>query len=182
MKIRSGRSEDTEGEERDLAASLRGLAEAEGDSAQPAASSPYWQNLIVRTNEQIDAATSTRALSISWAARVAIPGVVAIISFFVGLHYYVPQEPNLHSTITRLILELPAQTVDSLLTEPSQVSESMSIVDLNPDVFSAPADQIAEYLIENGGASSLVESIPDKQAEELLVALSTTAGENHERR
>ena len=51
-------------------------------------SETYWSNLLVRTNERIDHATSGKAISLSWAARVALPGVITIVFFFVALRYY----------------------------------------------------------------------------------------------
>ena len=57
-------------------------------------SETYFANLLVRTNERLDRATSGVAISLSWLARVAVPGVVAIIFFFIGLHYYAPVTPR----------------------------------------------------------------------------------------
>src|SRR5512140_166025 len=92
MKFRQGRIEPGEAEERELEASIRGMLPREGEEGIPAPSPVYWQNLIVHTNERIDRETSGKALSIHWALRVAFPGVLAIISFFIGLHYYVPEK------------------------------------------------------------------------------------------
>ena len=74
----------------------------------------YWHNLIIRTNRQIDDASGAKAISLSWAARVAIPGVLAVLSFLIGLRYYVPERhPEQHS-LTDAVMLLPGPVLDSI--------------------------------------------------------------------
>jgi len=170
MKMRQARTEYTEGEERALKASL-------GDQPLPAApAEPYWQNLMIRTNARLDRASSGRALSFSWAARVAVPGVVAITFFLIALHYYAPEPYTAQKSIREILLSLPPQTVDSLLVDPSQVSETMTVADVSPDVFRVGSDQIVDYLLDQGEPAALVEAIPDTQADDLLGVLARNRG------
>src|SRR5512141_244690 len=123
MKFRHERVEPSEAEEHELEASIRGMIPPEGDVAG-APPPVYWQNLIVRTNERIDHETSGKTLSIHWALRVAMPGVLAIISFFIGMHYYAPEKPEAEESLAAVILSLPGQTVDSLLVNPPPAASS----------------------------------------------------------
>src|SRR5512141_561288 len=98
MKFRQEPRDITESEERELVDSVRALELEGGEKGTaPPISDAYWQNLIIRTNQRVDAAASAKAISISWAARVAIPGVVAIVSFLIALQYYVPVQIRQHS-------------------------------------------------------------------------------------
>ena len=133
----------------------------------------YWPNLLVRTNQRIDEATSAKALSISWAARVAIPGVVAILFFFIGLHYYVPESSKKESSMASLIDMLPDDAVDSLLVEPDRLSTSLSAHEMSSDIFQFSADQISEYLVATGNAQTAVDNMSDADVAALLSALST---------
>jgi hypothetical protein len=132
----------------------------------------YWQNLIVRTNARIDAASSGKALSISWAARVAIPGVVAIVSFLVGLHYYVPEPAGDDTTVETVVLSLPASSLDSMMSDPSRVDPALSVADVGSDLFDLSSEQITDYLIVHGAASTAVEALSDSEKTELLAVLT----------
>jgi hypothetical protein len=131
----------------------------------------YWPSLLVRTNWRIDDATSAKALSISWAARVAIPGVVAILFFFIGLHYYVPEMVKKESSVASLINMLPEETVDSILVEPERLSTSLSAREVSSDIFQFSADQITEYLVATGNAQTTVDNMSDADIAALLSAL-----------
>ncbi len=172
MKFRNEKREITEEQEKELAAAIRTLATRPGEGGPASPPDTYWHNLMVRTNRGIDDATSPRALSISWAARVAIPGVVAVVCFLIGLHYYAPGEPDMRSAITQTILSLPPGIVDSLIADPSQLSESMSVADIGGDVFDVSHEQIAEYFLESGGPLTVMEAMPDIQAQEVLAVLA----------
>jgi len=158
--------------ERELTSEIRQRAGAEGDalSRPPDA---YWQNLIVRVNNRIDEATSGKALSISWAGRVAIPGVVAIVSFLVGLHYIAPDASRREPSVAEVVLALPPAMIDSLLIDPSRADPSLSVEDVATDVFVFSRQQIAEYFIDNGNAGDALDGIPDRDANTVLTVLST---------
>ena len=133
----------------------------------------YWSNLLVRTNDRIDNATSVRAISISWAARVAIPGVVAILFFFIGLHYYVPDRPKSENSVTSMVNTLPQEAVDSILSDPERLGTSLSVGDVSPDIFQFSTEQISDYLLAAGGAQTVVENMSDNEVATLLSALDT---------
>lgn len=132
----------------------------------------YWNNLLVRSNKRIDDATSAKALSISWAARVAIPGVVAIIFFFIGLHYYVPEMPARSSSLSTFVNMLPDSTVDSVLTAPDRFDVSLSGDDVTTDIFQFSNDQITDYLVASGNTQMAVEGMDDTDVTALLSALN----------
>lgn len=173
MKFRQEHRDITESEERELVDSVRAL-EHEGEAGRgiPPISDAYWQNLIIRTNQRVDAVASGKAISISWAARVAIPGVVAIVSFLIALHYYVPVQTRQHSDVEAIVLSLPDRAVDSLLTDSALTEETLVAVAANENLFDVPSEQIGEYFIENGNTSTLVESLPEQQADRMLDLLA----------
>jgi hypothetical protein len=137
---------------------------------QPGSSDPYWQNLLVRTNQKIDEVSGVRALSISWALRVAIPGVVAIVFFLFGLHYYAPQRTEKETSIEAVVLSLPREAQDSLLTTLS-VEDRISAAASNDRLFEPTQEQIAEYMLDNGSTEVLVQTLTDSQFDELLNGL-----------
>jgi len=159
--------------ERVLEAEVRRRDAAQGPSGTGGPPDHYWQNLPVRVNERIDRATSGKALSISWAARVAIPGAVAIMSFLVGLHYYVPEPPASEVTVTTVVLSLPNTAIDSILADPGRVDPSLSIAEAGPDVFDVSREQIADYLVASGNTTAAVEGLTEKETGKLLAALGT---------
>ncbi len=132
----------------------------------------YWANLLVRTNGRIDEVTSAKALSISWAARVAIPGVVAIIFFFIGLHYYVPETPSRRGSMDAFVSMLPEATVDSVLAEPDRFNSSPSGEGPVADIFQFSREQITDYLVESGSAEMAVDGMNDTDVAALISALS----------
>ena len=133
----------------------------------------YWANLLVRANARVDDATSARALSISWAARVAIPGVVAIMFFFIGLHYYVPEAPSRTGSIATFVNMLPEATVDSVLVEPDRYSTLLSEEEVATDIFQFSSDQISDYLVASGNTQMAVEGITDSDIAALLSILNS---------
>jgi len=171
MKYRMDRERITDEAEEKLAAEIRGLAG--GTAGPPGPPDAYWQNLVVRVNEKIDRATSGRALSISWAARVAIPGVVAIVSFLIALHYYAPDATKHETTVAEVLMSLPPSSVDSLLVDPSRVDPSLTVEDVGPDVFVFSRDQIAEYFMENGNPADAVDGISEHEANTVYAVLAS---------
>ena len=168
MKFRQEHPGITESDERALVESVRALERESGEETAPPVPDAYWQNLIVRTNQRVDDVASGKAISISWAARVAIPGVVAIVSFLIALHYYVPVQPHQYSDVESIVLGLPDRAVDSLLTDSSLSEETLVAVAANENLFAVPSEQIGEYLIENGNTSTLVEALPEQEANQML--------------
>jgi hypothetical protein len=172
MKFRQEHPDLSESDERALVDAVHALERDGGEEPGPSVSDAYWQNLIIRTNQRVDAVASGKAISISWAARVAIPGVVAIVSFLIALHYYVPVQIHQHSDVESVVLGLPDRVMDSLLTDSSLSEETLVVVAANEDLFDVPSEQIGDYLIENGNATLAVESLPEQQADQMLDLLA----------
>jgi hypothetical protein len=173
MKYRMEKNPLTGEAERELTSEIRqiaGLSEGGEGSRPPDA---YWQNLVVRINGKIDNATSGKALSISWAARVAIPGVVAIVSFLVGLHYYVPDATRHEPSVADVVLAFPPAMIDSLLIDPSRADPSLSVEDVAADVFVFSRQQIAEYFIDNGNPGAALDGVSDRETNTILTVLAT---------
>jgi hypothetical protein len=170
MRLRQEHIEPSEQDERDAVAALKQRLTQLHD-VPALLSQTYWANLIVRTNRRIDEASSAKAISISWAARVAIPGVVAILFFFVGLHYYVPEMPKKESLVASLINTLPQDAVDSLLVYPEQLGASLSSAELSSEIFQFSGEQITEYLAVTGNHELLVENMNDAEVSTLLAAI-----------
>jgi hypothetical protein len=172
MKFRHEKIGITDAEERELERAVRAMsgAEQEPPTAPPEA---YWQNQIIRSNQRIDHATSGKALSINWAFRVAIPGVVAVLSFVIGLHYYVPEKPRQTESVSEVLLSLPTQAVDSLLAGNAAIDASVSVADVGADIFRFSQAQIADYLITRGAAETLMEGLSDQQVGDLVSALGS---------
>jgi hypothetical protein len=177
MKLRYTRTDSAGNDERPLEDEVRRLAAGEGKPEAPP--DVYWQNLLVRTNARIDDATSPRALSISWAARVAIPGVMAILSFLIGLHYYAPDVQNAGTSVAAVVRSMPSAEVDSLLSEPERTGTSFSAADFEEDVFHVPRVQIEEYIIDQARPLDVLGSMPDDQVTEVLAALQPSTDKSY---
>lgn len=173
MKYRMEKNPLTAEAERELTSEIRQLAGSPGSGEVSRPPDAYWQNLIVKINRRIDEATSGKALSISWAARVAIPGVVAIVSFLVGLHYYAPDALRHEPSVAEVVLSLPPATIDSLLVDPSRADPSLSVEDVATDVFVFSRQQIADYFIDNGNPGAAVDGISDGETNAILTVLSS---------
>lgn len=135
-------------------------------------SSTYWANLLVRTNRRIDERTSGKAISLSWAARVAIPGVVAIISFFVALHYYTPDVPRPSLVFGPILTSFSDNELDSLLTAGELYGTVVTDPAIGSRLFAVAADQAADYLLSHGRESAVLEAFSDNQVDELLAVLN----------
>ncbi len=173
MKFRQEKTSHTDAGEQELSQQIRELARESEPALQPGPPDAYWQNLIVKTNRKIDHVTSPLSISLSWALRVAIPGVVAVLSFVIGLHYYAPIRPATQDNLTAAVLALPDRVVDSVVTTAAvhdDVPAAAAVV--SEQVFDVPRDEIAEYFIQTGNENTLVESLDDKQADALLSALA----------
>lgn len=132
-----------------------------------APSETYFANLLVRTNERIDRATSGVAISLSWLARVAVPGVVAIIFFFIGLHYYAPQTPR--SSVVDLVNALTPAALDSLLVEASSDEAVATLV--QPALFDVSSDQLAEFYLETVTPATLLKELPEQELAQVAAIL-----------
>ena len=164
-----GRSKISEEELQRLEDELRRRAVRDVESLPP---DPYWSNSIVRVNQKIDEATSGKSLSLSWALRVAIPGVVAIITFLVGLDYYIPDKPAANPSMKSFFLSLSPAIIDSL----DQVGDGGLTTELTkyPSVNSFTNDQIAEYFISVRASEDVVETLSEEEFDSLLRALGAS--------
>jgi hypothetical protein len=173
MKLRHGTAPIDDGAEEELTHEVRRAAANLRGGEPEAPPGPYWPNLLVRTNDRLDRATSGKALTISWAARVAIPGVVAILSFLVGLRYFAPQHESHAPTLANVVLSMPQPSIDTLLTGLSEISPAVSVADLGLDPLNPEKEEIASYLINSGSVTTLEESMSDQQVTAVLAALGS---------
>lgn len=171
MKLWTGTPSIDERDELHLEEEIAGLIEGEAPSASPP--DTYWANLPARINQRIDRATSPKALTISWAARVAIPGVLAILSFLVGVQYFVPLRTQTASPLRTVLLSLPESAVDTILAHPYRISHELSLEDLDVDPFSLQKEDLAEYLIASGSIPSFTETLSDDQVTDVLTILGS---------
>jgi hypothetical protein len=171
MKWRWGEKPAPEAEERELEEEIRRQAAPGPLDSTPELPDAYWHNLIIRTNRRIDDATGAKAISLSWAARVAIPGVVAILSFLIGLRYYVPeQHPDQHS-LADAVMSLPTHVVDSL----AAVSpDSLAAGEVGAHLLDLSGDLAHAYVLENATSQDLMADLSEKEVGEILATLSTT--------
>lgn len=168
MKLRKEKIELTDDGEREAVHAVQQLARETGylEHGEPAAG--YFSALMVRTNETIDRVTSGRALSISWLARVAVPGVVGILFFFIGLHYYVPERSS--TTISEAVKSLSAEDIDSLAI--NALAEN-SASDLQPDVFEVSNEQLADFYVSSASPVVVLESLSEQQQKEVASILES---------
>jgi hypothetical protein len=171
MKLRKEKIDITDEAERDAVEAVRRLAAASQQTDVGSPPPEYFANMLVRANQRIDVVTSGKALSISWLARVAVPGVVAILFFFIGLHYYAPTAPT-RNTIASAVSSLPADAIDSLLTE-SVASGSLTAADINGDLFEVSDDQLADFYIVSGNPGDALEAFSDNQVDEVASILES---------
>jgi hypothetical protein len=174
MKFRLHEPVVTDADEQEAVRELNEILVRSGERPPAIPVQSYWSNLLMRTNERIDDATSGKAISISWAVRVAFPGVVAIMFFFIGLHYYyVPQPTEGKTSLTSVFASLPPTVVDSLLSDPTRLDASLSGVDLRDEIFLSSQEQMSEYLISMGKISGALEVLTDEQIQEVLSSLGS---------
>jgi hypothetical protein len=166
-----GEGETSDDQIAELERDVRRLSSSITPSAGP--SDAYWQNLSVRINERIDQATSGRALSLAWAARVALPGVIAVVGVLTALHYYVPESPSAGTPVASVLASLPDRDLDSLLLYPSRLEPELSVEELAGDVFVFSREQCADYLVASGNSSEAVEELSPAEAGVLLASLET---------
>ncbi len=162
MRFKQSIPEYSDAEEREASNELRSLF-GPAELREQGPDEAYWHDLIARTNRRLDEAASGKAISISWAARVAIPGVVAIIFFFVGLHYYIPQPPPAVSPVREILLGLSNEAQDSLrdtLWREGLLGEDPGRFD---EIFTVPRDEMEEYLVTGGHAELALETFSEAQ-------------------
>ena len=168
MKFRYEEHEPSDRDELHAVNSLKQRLHELNDKPSPVPPT-YWAGLIVNTNRRIDEASSAKAISISWAARVAIPGIVSILFFFIGLHYYTPDVPRTEYAVESLVRALPEDAVDSMLIQTEQLGTALA--SSGGDIFQFSNEQITDYLSERGSSQLLLENMNDAEVSTLLVAL-----------
>jgi hypothetical protein len=169
MRLRIERTKVTDADEEALEHSVRALS---GDDSETAPHQAFWGRQIVDINRRIDDSTSGVALSFSWAARVAIPGVVAILSFLIGLKYYAPEHRAAES-LRQATSALATATVDSLYVASIATVDTAAVNDLDPNILAFNNDQAEEFYVQNAGATALVEDLSDQELHQVLAALSS---------
>lgn len=172
MKLRKEKIDITGEAERKAVDALRTLVAESGGENAAAPSPTYFANMLVKTNERIDHVTSGKALSISWLARVAVPGVVAILFFFIGLHYYAPLKSSDKTVIADAMSSLSADAIDSLLIE-SVSSGSIAAANLNGDLFEVSDDQLSDYFVSSQNSHDVLEALSEKQVNEIAAILES---------
>lgn len=172
MRIRRAEPDLDERAERALEEAIR--SHAGPDPIGPA--EPFWQNLLVRTNSRIDDVASGKGITMSWAARVAIPGVVAIIAFLVGLHYYIPELTADRERLGDILRVMPDSAQVVLMDRYAIPAEDLSAVAAE-EVFDVPVAQAQAYYLETAELSMLGDLLSEEQVSTVLTVLesSTTA-------
>ncbi len=169
MKLKKEKLEITDELEREAVEAVKRLASAAGLVDPPTPSPTHFAAILVRTNETIDRITSGKALSISWLARVAIPGVVAILFFFIGLHYYVPEKTGLHS-ITEAVKALSDDEIDSLTvraaTQDTELNYPSGLLEVS-------SDQLAEFFMSSESPAVVLETLSEQQQTEVASILES---------
>jgi hypothetical protein len=169
MRLRHERKQLTDEEEEALELSVRELAGADAETPLPPA---FWSRQIVDTNTRIDDSTSGFAISLSWAARVAIPGVVAVLAFLIGLKYYAPEKISSES-LRQATAALPEAAVESLYVASVAVSDTAVIGEINKSLLALNDEKAAEFFVEHAAEGTLVEDLSDQELREVLAALSS---------
>lgn len=172
MKLRQPKIEITDNLEREAVDAVRRLAQESGDASRQAPSETHFANLIVKTNEKIDYVTSGKALSISWLARVAVPGVVAILFFFIGLHYYAPDNLQTGSSVAEAMKSFSSDDLDSLVVS-SASENSLTTSDLRPDLFNVSNEQLSEYYVASQSPAAVLEELTEQQQMEVAAILES---------
>jgi hypothetical protein len=173
MKFRQTTPRVDEAAERELQESLRKMSGQDGSQRKDVPDA-YWQNLLVRTNRQIDEVSSGKGITISWAARVAIPGVVALLSFLIGLYYYTPELMERGDALADVIVALPNEAADSLFENyPLKTSLGLEVVE--DEMMDVSSSQMRDYFIEEGGVTSVLEALTDEQVSEVLTLLESSS-------
>jgi len=173
MKLRLTAPRTDDAAEGELQESLREISGRDGARGEEVPD-VYWQNLIVRTNRRIDEVSSGKAITISWSARVAIPGVVALLSFLIGLHYYTPELMERGEALADVIVALPHGAADSLF-EDYPLSRSVALEVVEGGMLDVSSDQMRGYFIEEGSVTSVLEALTDEQVSEVLMLLESSA-------
>jgi hypothetical protein len=161
MKSRQDQKESND--DRELSESLKALVGKPGSSVP----SSYWGSLHLRTEERIDKGSSPGAISLSWALRVAIPGVVAILCFFIGLAYYVPDQRE--PAITSIVISLPDAALDSLFQHEALKERKLILEEFDGQSLFFSEEDVPGYLLETGRLHSLL--LNDTEIQDLIMIL-----------
>jgi hypothetical protein len=169
MRLRHEKIQVTDEEEETLEQSVRELSGADGETPPPPA---FWSRQIVDINTRIDESTSGVAISLSWAARVAIPGVVAVLAFLIGLKYYAPEKIS-SETLRQATAGLSEAAVESLYVASVAAPDTAVIGEINKSLIALNDEKAAEFYVEHAAERTLVEDLSDQELREVLAALST---------
>jgi len=169
MRLRHDRQNMTGEEEEILERSVRDMDRGVGEAPPPPA---FWSRQLVEVNRRIDDATSGVALSLSWAARVAIPGVVAVLAFLIGLKYYAPERSAAES-LRQATAALAPATVESLYVASVAANDTATMGDIDKNLRAFNHATAEEYYVENAPTTTLVEDLSDQELHEVLAALSS---------
>jgi hypothetical protein len=161
-------------EERRATDALTSALHERGYQGHPRLPDSLRNGMLVRTNERIDRLSSGRALSLSWAARVAVPGVVAIIAFFTALHYYGTPQPPRGNEVTPLLTGLADSQMDSLFEVAGLADSAAIVAAAGAGLFDVSSDGAADYLLEHDRSALVLESLSDAELDRVLAVLSTT--------
>jgi hypothetical protein len=148
------------------------IREEAGKGEAPVLPPAFWNSLRVRTNERIDRATSGKAITLSWVVRVALPGVVALLSFLIGLHYYSPLPESATVPLASVLEALPSPAVDSLLWASVSVADSVDAEIVHATVFDAASDEIAAYLVDSGAAAEMGAFLDEEDVDAILRSMT----------
>jgi hypothetical protein len=161
VKFRFQKRDEQPDEERALTDDLRGLLRTLGRAEEPRLPEAERARILAATRARLDAATSARALSWSWAARVAIPGVTAIIAFFTAMHYYRDPAPPAEPAFLPALSGLTGDALDSLLAARDQAGTSD--VAVAADLFDVSREAAEEYLLALDRTPLVLETLTDEE-------------------
>jgi len=163
------RTEETGQIEQDVRSILSG-----DHSREPEPRPHYWQNLIVLTNGRIDGVASGKAISLSWVARVALPGAIAILFFFIGLHYYTPEAIRPQVSVSDLVTGFSESSQDSLYAYlVTTGSDPLPASGLYGDSYDPDAVDVEQYVLSSGNTEILIESLSEEQLQDLVSILQS---------
>jgi hypothetical protein len=171
MRFRNEKHGFSDAEELKQVGDIRMLSEGEPSPAPP--EEAHWSRQLVRINARIDEVSSGRAMSLSWAARVAIPGVVSILFFLIGLQYYVPRHE--HDIRVASVLEnSTVQNLDTVLSIAGQSPAGAVQDEIADSYMNVSNEQLSEYLIANGRTTDVMDVMSDQQVGTVLSRLGNT--------
>ncbi|MGA9116353.1 MAG: hypothetical protein WB626_06225 [Bacteroidota bacterium] len=172
MIFRSRDNGVTDEEERRATEALRALVSGAVSSLPEPPSGEYWVSLPLRVNRRIDELTSGKALSVSWALRVAAPGIVAVVSFLIGLSYYAPPSTrDSGSSLPRLVASFGDEELEAVAEDFAPYLAGFETD--TEETLSLSAGAAEEYLIGRADLTGLVDALSERETEEILAVLES---------